>query len=270
MSIKMTSKSNKPNTTINEALNKKLKKPKTIVSTSTKMTSKMTYNNKTMKYAITEHFAEQGKRITNLTKAKKDKLISYIDKNNIDVDKYAKQLKEQEKAEKEEMEREREEMEREQIKWKKKEEEAKKTIEKIKQIWEEKNISLTFLQKRRVNMEMLKQELYFKNNADKIKQAKIEQRERAISLGNKTYGYGKFNIEETTSGLRIVPKIQCGMIQGFDFELAISGLKLYKDDETWYNSRYRHKHECKYYNYYYKSQKQKNKKLKLKRKINVV
>ena len=35
----MTSKSNKQNTTINEALNKKLKEPETIISTSTKMTS---------------------------------------------------------------------------------------------------------------------------------------------------------------------------------------------------------------------------------------
>ena len=47
MSIKMTSKSNKQNTTINEALNKKLKEPETITSTSTTMTSKSNKQNST-------------------------------------------------------------------------------------------------------------------------------------------------------------------------------------------------------------------------------
>ena len=43
----MTSKSNKQNTTINEALNKKLKEPETITSTSTTMTSKSNKQNTT-------------------------------------------------------------------------------------------------------------------------------------------------------------------------------------------------------------------------------
>ena len=63
------------------------------MSTSTKINN----NNKIMKYAITDHFAEQGKRMSTLTKAKKDNLISIIEKYNIDVEKYAKELKEQEK-----------------------------------------------------------------------------------------------------------------------------------------------------------------------------
>ena len=77
----------------------------------------MSYNNKIMKYAITEHFAEQGKRMCNLAKAKKDNLISIIEKYDIDVNKYAIELKEQEKAEKEEARKEEEERKQREIKY---------------------------------------------------------------------------------------------------------------------------------------------------------
>jgi len=238
------------------------------MSTSTKMS----YNNKIMKYAITEHFAEQGKRMSNLTKAKKDNLISIIEKYNIDVEKYAKELKEQEKEAKEEAKRQAEEWKQREIQWKKRDEENKKNAEKVKKHLLENRISLTFLQKRRINMEILKQELYFKNNADKIKEGKIKRVKDATFMGNQTYGCGNFTIQEDdiSGGVKIVPNRECGMVRNIHFDImTMDSYQLDKNDELYMVRKYKEEYELKKYYLYRKSvvSKTRRKKLRITNKL---
>jgi len=221
-----------------------------------------------MKYAITEYFAEKGKRMTNVTKAKKDVLMSIIKKYNIDVDKYAIEVKEQEKQEKEQRKRDEEEREKRRIEYKKMKEKIKKNQEKVKKYLEEKKISLTHLQKRRINMKNLKQELYFKNNADKIKEGKIQREKDAINFGNKICGVGNFSIENNEyGGIKIIPNIQTGMVRCLNFDVMnMNGFKLEKDDIMYWINSYHDNYEFKHFNLYRKSliKKMKSKKIVIK------
>jgi len=196
-----------------------------------------------MKHAIMEHFKEQGKRMSNIQKAKKDKLISIIEKYNINVKKYAEELKEQEKAEKEEEKQAEEEREKRRIEYKKEQEKKNKMKEKVKEYLDKKKISLTFLQRRRINLNHLEEELYFKNNADKIDFERRQNEASAYKIANKAYGENTFDLIHNDYGLKIIFKHSSREL----FSLQPMG-RNYKTTQLQFARYYNEDHElAKYY-----------------------
>ena len=221
--------------------------------------NKMNYTNKILKYAIAEYFAEQGKRMCNLAKAKKDSLIKIIEKYNIDVNKYAIVFKEEEKEQKDEAKKQAkiddEEQKQREIKYQERMQKEKDNRDKVKKHLEDKNISLTHLQKRRINLLNLKQEVYFKDNADNIKEGKESRIKDATSMGNKVYGFNNFTVAISRfGGLEIIPNKICGRIKSFHFDtMTMCNYKLDKIDIGEWVNRYHDNYEIKLYNLYRKS-----------------
>lgn len=221
--------------------------------------NKMNYTNKILKYAIAEYFAEQGKRMCNLAKAKKDSLIKIIEKYNIDVNKYAIVFKQEEKEEKDEAKKQakidEEEQKQREIKYQERMQKERDNRDKVKKHLEDKNISLTHLQKRRINLLNLKQEVYFKDNADNIKEGKERRIKDATAMGNNVYGFNNFTVAISRfGGLEIIPNKICGRIKSFHFDtMRICNHQLDKVEIGEWVNRYHDNYEIKLYNLYRKS-----------------
>lgn len=137
----------------------------------------MSYTKIDMIYAIESHFRKQGKAMTNLKKATKEQLMSVINKNEINVEMYSQDRKNELKQQRQQEEEQRALQEQ------KNKEQQEQYMLKINKIKELKNDKYVKLLEPQIDLKLqLMADIHNKFNADKILKARQEDEKQTDEL----------------------------------------------------------------------------------------